>query len=267
MSTWATFEIECTKYLNNRFKSYANFLHQGGSDSTVSDILVETNNGDSFYIDVKHCPAQCGQFVLHPDITSKSFIYGSKNDTRLNIYAQKIIDYMNSDFESFRNAGTAGKEINMPDKDDVFANWVIDKYQNNGTRFFITNNYELLPLGRFKQYFDISAKYRIKRSGSAPVGKSNIHNILSYIQTNYPINNFRIDNKKLFITSPDMLHNHRFIFNAYEYMFSSNTSANEYEIRKLSNTYNANVIFSIKLKNDITGISDAEFISQLSIKQ
>lgn len=56
----------------------------------------------------------------------------------------------------------------------------------------------------------------------------------------------RTDDSKLFVTSTRYIHNTRFIINGTEYMFSERGS--EYEIRKLSNTFNANVIFSIDLK-------------------
>lgn len=75
MSIWEDFEIDCTDYLNKAFGEYAYFIHQGGSDSTAPDILVKTNKGTSFYIEAKHCPAQCGQFVLLPDVKSSTFIY------------------------------------------------------------------------------------------------------------------------------------------------------------------------------------------------
>lgn len=68
MTVWEEFEIQCTNYLNKRFGDYAEFIHQGGADSTVLDILVNTNSGHSFYIDTKHSPAQCGQFVLLPKL-------------------------------------------------------------------------------------------------------------------------------------------------------------------------------------------------------
>lgn len=58
MARWEGFEIQCTDYLNRRFGAYARFIHQGGADSTVPDILVETKGGKSFYIDAKHSPAQ-----------------------------------------------------------------------------------------------------------------------------------------------------------------------------------------------------------------
>lgn len=57
MADWMDFEIHCTDYLNDRFRAYAHFIHQGGADSTVPDILVETKHGNSFYMDAKHSPA------------------------------------------------------------------------------------------------------------------------------------------------------------------------------------------------------------------
>lgn len=50
-------------------------------------------------------------------------------------------------------------------------------------------------------------------------------------------------------------------YNGYEYMFSQRGS--EYEIRKLSNTFNANVIFSIDLKPTINGANENRFIAYL----
>ena len=67
MKDWENFEIDCTNYLNKKFGKYAKFIHQGGADSTVPDILVKAQNGSSFYIDAKKSPAQCGLIVLLPD--------------------------------------------------------------------------------------------------------------------------------------------------------------------------------------------------------
>ncbi len=46
MALWEEFEIQCTDYLNDKFGCYAIFSHQGGTDSTVPDILVQTKNGN-----------------------------------------------------------------------------------------------------------------------------------------------------------------------------------------------------------------------------
>ncbi len=73
MALWEEFEIDCTEYLNRKFGKYANFIHKGGADSTLPDIFVKTVSGNSFYIDAKYSPAQCGQFVLFPNIETNSF--------------------------------------------------------------------------------------------------------------------------------------------------------------------------------------------------
>ena len=262
MAIWEEFEIQCTDHLNARFGAYAKFFHQGGADSTVPDILVKTKSGNSFYIDAKHSPAQCGQFVLLPDLETETFEYSRLNVNRINRYAEMIMDYMNDDFDAFREAGTAGKDIDMPNGSNIFANWIIQAYKDKGAEFFITNNYTILPIDNFREYFDVTAKYRIKRSGSGNVGKSRLKPVMDYISTHdYVITDSRVAGDKLFVVSPQQLHDHRFILRGIEYMFS--LRGDEYELRKLSNTYNANVIFSIKHKASIPGMSEPEFIACL----
>ena len=85
--------------------------------------------------------------------------------------------------------------------------------------------------------------------------------VSNYINHNYYISGTRVDGDKLFVNSDRNLHNQRFILVADEYMFALRDR--EYEIRKLSNTYNANVIFSITKKGNEPGMSDSEFISDL----
>ena len=262
MTIWEDFEIECTNYLNKQFGAYAHFIHQGGADSTVPDILVKTNNGKTFYIDAKHCPAQCGQFVLLPDIETCSFEYSRQNANRINAYAERIMNHMNTQFNEYREAGTAGKDIEMTNGPSIFSDWIIQAYEEKGAEFFITNDFTILPVERFQDYFEVTAKYRIKRSGSSSVGKSRLSPVLNYIKSHdYFLTDSRIDGDKLFIESNRNLHNIRFILQQYEYMFSQR--GEEFEIRKLSNTYNANVIFSIKQKSRISGISDKDFINYL----
>ena len=260
MTTWENFEKECTDYLKKAYGAYAKFTHKGGSDSTVPDIYVETDT-TSFYIEAKHSPAQCGQFVLLPDITTRTFQYSPQNVNNINAYAKKIMEHMNNSFDEFRDAGTTGKDIIMSDDQDLFAGWIIDIYKEKGVRFFITNNQIILPIEQFGKYFEISAKYRIKRSGSSSVGKSRIPAVLDHIIHEHPIQDTRIDGDKLYIIAHESYHNMRFILQDYEYMFSRRND--EFEIRKLSNTYNANVIFSIKLKNNKSGLTHEEFISVL----
>ena len=258
MEIWEKFEIDCTNFLIEQFGKYATFTHEGKSDSTVPDIKVETKKNVKFYIEAKHSPAQCGQFVLLPNLETKLFEYSRLNSTGINEFSKIIIDYMNSNFEAFKEAGTAGKNIEFNNCEEVFCNWIIKTYKDKGVRFFITNNNVILPIEEFPKYFKVSAKYRIKRSGSSSVGSGNIENVKSYIQSNFPQVELKTTLDKLFIITDSALHNKRFVLGRNEYMISQRD--NFFEVRKLSNTFNANVIFSIELKSNDGGISISDFI-------
>lgn len=257
MTVWEDFEINCTKYLNKCFGEYAKFTHLGSSNSKVADIKVETKNKE-FYIEAKHSPAQCGQFVLLPNIQEQKFVYSNKNILPLNEYSLKIINFMNGDFEKFKEAGTSGEDINFANCSDIFAEWIVTYYKSKGVKFFITNDYIMLPIEKFAEYFYVSAKYRVKRSGSGPVGNNKADQIKKHIIQNYQVKDVKIEGDKVFVLSDIELHNKRFILFGNEYMFSKREEV--YEIRKLSNTFNANVIFSICLKPNKKGISASDFI-------
>lgn len=173
------------------------------------------------------------------------------------------MEFMNSDFDGFREAGTAGKEIIMSNSKEIFAKWIIQVYSEKNTKFFISNNFTIIPIESISDFFDISAKYRIKRSGSGNVGKRGFQFIKDYLKTSeLNISEYKTSEDKLFVTSLQDLHGYRFILGKYEYMLSLRDD--EYEVRKLSNTYNANVIFSIKLKEKVLGLSDKAFIAYLN---
>lgn len=256
MHNWENFEIACVNYLRENFGDVAEFEECGGSDSTTPDILVKCAKGPRFYIEVKKSPAQSGQFVLLPNNERKVFEYSTQNNSKVNTFSQLTISHMNNDFDAYREAGTKGKAIPITAGDDVFSKWIKEYYGNKGVKFFITNNFNIIPIGNIERYFDIKATYRVKKSGSSAVGERNIIEIISFIKSNY--SNVRIsrDRGKIFATMSADLHNAKFILCGKEYMFSKR--GEEYEIRKLSNTRNANVIFSIDYNNTV-GISCSEF--------
>lgn len=262
MKKWEAFELACTDYLNRQFGEYAEFVHQGGEDATVPDIFVKTKSGDTFYMEVKHTPAQCGQFVLLPDIATSTFVYSSKNVTPINPWANMIMEHVDQSFDVFREAGTAGKEIVFEQCQQVFSNWIIDAYKQKNVQYFITNGFTVLPIDKFFDFFAVSAVYRIKRSGSTGIGKSRatLYGSLLSERCNYNITETRVVRDKLFVSSKENLHNVKFMDGGCEYMFSAR--GDEYEVRRLSNTYNANVIFSIGGK-DTQGLSEAEIINRL----
>ena len=125
MKDWERFEIESIEYLQNTFGTLASFIHQGKSDSTVPDILVVKSDNTEFYIEVKYAPAQCGQFVLIPNLDTSTFEYSTKNKGQIDQYSQAIINHMNTDFDSFREAGSKGKDIIFPGSNEIFINWIL----------------------------------------------------------------------------------------------------------------------------------------------
>ena len=269
MSTWEQFEIDCTNFLNEQCGEYAKFTHQGRSDSTVPDIKVETKKNKQFYIDVKHSPAQCGQFVLKADEITKTFSFSKRNKSEVNEYVKQIINYMNDHFTAFVNAGTSGEDINIADCENLFANWIIDKYKNMGVQYIITNNFVILPLEKILEFFKIKGKFRVKKSGSSEPAKKYYDDILKILNDNYSISNYTLEKVvsnskakiKMFVQTEQNLSNKQFMIGNYVYEFRPvNNCDNKYELRKLSNTFNANVIFSIEIKTNKEGISIADFI-------
>ncbi len=239
--SWQNFEEECTAYLNEKYGM--KFQQQGASDSTVSDILYCGYN-KTFYIEAKMPNAQCGQFVLLPDLTKGVFIYSSKNKTSENIYTRTIIDFMNSNFYAFCNANTSGLNINI--SKSVFYNWIVNHYKEKGVEFFITKNLDdflIFPIDNFSKYFDVIAKYREKKSGSSSLSNSN----KSDFEYAMNIANIAFSFSKLDVVSNSYLDGVKVSGKKYDYLLRECNGV--YKVRKLSNTKNANVIFSIVLKN------------------
>ena len=241
------FELQCYNYLRENYSTpTTSFRHLGGMDSTTSDIAVIKNNNVSFYIEAKDSCAQSGQFVVLTDQSTDSFVFSTKNHSEPNEMTDIIIDYMNQNFDTFYNAGTSGKSINI--SSDIFAQWIIQHYIDKGVKYFISykNGFVILPIHKFSEYFDISAKYRIKKSGSREPAKKD-HEILKELISNYyPHASFNAIDKKLYVSINEPLRQERFEIEEYTFLLSLRDD-DLFEIRKLSNTRNMNVIFSIDL--------------------
>lgn len=104
MDSWRNFEIDCANYLNKKYGAYAKFISFGGANSNVPDITAKTNSGRFFGLEAKYCPAQSGQFVLLPDITTREFVYSRLNASSPNMSACIILYH---DFVQFSNVQNA----------------------------------------------------------------------------------------------------------------------------------------------------------------
>lgn len=241
------FELRCYEHLKNVYKTKeTDFHHEGGMDSTKSDIAVIKNGRVDFYIEAKDCSAQSGQFVLLPDKEREVFVFSPRNHSKPNEMTDIIINYMNNDFQNYNNAGTAGQSIDIDT--GVFADWIIEHYKDKNVKYVIScdGDYVIFPIRKFEQYFNIKANYRIKKSGSGGPAKREIPAIKQMIEAYYTTARFSQEEKKLFVNISESVNKDRFILGDYTYYLSKQSSC-DYEVRRLSNTYNMNVIFSIEL--------------------
>lgn len=101
----------------------------------------------------------------------EAFVFSPRNHSEPNEMTNIIINYMNHDFDRFNNAGTAGQALDIDAA--IFADWIIEHYKNKNVKYFISydRNYIIFPIRKFKEYFDITANYRIKKSGSGEPAK------------------------------------------------------------------------------------------------
>lgn len=256
---WQKFEIECLEYLKNKFGQYGDFELIGGEDSTMSDIMVTLPNGVRFFIEVKKEVAQCSQFVLIPDHQMRTFAYSSRNKLPMNPFTKNIIGYMNEHFDEFAFPGASGTKIDPL----LAASAGHIRYQHmmKGVEFFITrhNDFILLPLSLFSYYFEIMGVYRTKKSGSSPLPKKDDDAVNLYLAENYGFECERNGQDFYAPVIPDLI-GAKFSLEQGNYNFTE-LGDGRMGVRKLSDTNNGTVIFSVRLKEGVTSLPDDFFIA------
>lgn len=252
MKTWENFEIECTEYLNSEFgKEYGcEFRNLGSHDATAPDIIITKNGSPKFSIEAKMPEAQCGQFVLQPNDNKHTFIFSLKNKCSYNAHVKAIISAMAKHYDTCVKSSAD----DLPIPEELIYNWVKDYYLNHkGSKYFITRNdcgeYIIAPVEKLEEYFDFSAKFRIKASGSSVPSNKNRRELETILEEHglehSPI---VIEKKVAFVEINSWENKFKLQGSKYRYQFK-NTGGKRYEINRLANTRNANFIVSIKLKN------------------
>ena len=254
------FEIKCYEFLKKKYTNNNVVFHrEGGMDSTKSDIAVEINGYTRFYIEVKDTNAQSGQFVLIPNETNKTFNFSSKNKSLEDEITKIIIDYMNSNYNEFSNAGTAGKKLDIDTS--IFSRWIINHYADKNVKYIISylNDFVIFPIRKFSEYFEVSSSYRIKKSGSSKPSQKDVSYIIEIIKNKYSLASFSSKDNHQFVKIKESIVDKNFIIGDYTYWLAEK-KPHFYEIRKLSNTNNMNVIFSIKLikSQDLSDLEEFE---------
>lgn len=257
MKNWQICEKECLQYLKKNFADNKyNFEAKGGSDPTKSDILLTKNGIAIFYIESKMNKAQCGQFVAFPNTDTNSFEYSKSNVYSMNIHSAIILDKMAENFNRYKTPGTEGIELSL-DK-SYFYSWICDFYKNKNVKYFIvekdvglnnmsSDNFIIFPIEHFQNYFDVTAIYRRKKSGSTNPTENDYLEIKKAIKSEgFSINKIYKEGKYVFIKMSAVSATYKIIGENHTYQFK-HIKDDIFKVTRLSNTSNPNIIFSISL--------------------
>lgn len=253
--TWQEFEIFCLNYLTRIFGNY--FSSRGGSDSTHSDIEYSSER-INFAIECKMPHSQSGQFVLIPNEEYKIFDFSKKNKTSRTLDGtEEIITYVNEHFDEFSSPGTKGVDLQMDPS--VYERWIKAMYRQKNVEYIMTSineticdeNIVILPLDKIGEYFDISCKYRVKKSGSSGVGKKKYKDACKMLKQS-GIEFAEVDGYQIYMEKKLINSIHVGAEGKYKFNLNTCEPAFTYMIRVLSNTFNANIIFSLKIKDGVT---------------
>lgn len=262
------FELESLAYLEKNYGSdKIRFIHHNTTDSTSSDIEVILNNSSIFFIEAKDTAAQSGQFVLLPDDEHKCFVFSPRNKSEQNEMTTIMINYMNTDYDRFNNAGTAGEPLCIDS--NIFTSWIIGHYKEKNVKYIISKRSKMIicPIEKFGEYFEVSANFRIKKSGSREPSSKVVNLIIDELNKKYGITDVykkTINNKnKIFVNAPANFSKLKFELNNHTYYLSPQETAGNFEIKQLSNTRNKNVIFTINVKKEQDPSDLHKFISEL----
>lgn len=252
MKKWELFENDCLEFLNNSFgNSNLKFTMLGSSDSTISDIEVAKNGETLFLIEVKMEQAQSGQFATL--LQSDKFIFSPSNKTDQNDEATAaILDYLNLNFSHFKTVGTSALKIDIPPS--FFSDWVIRYYKSKGVKFVITSylqEFVILPIEKYADYFHISANIRRKTSGSSNLPKTYLSRVTEYLNTildsDFKIE--KIENKQYLFTNSQIVDKYQVDLGDITIFIKKSSEQGKYVITKLGKTKNPTVIFSIQSKS------------------
>lgn len=139
-----------------------------------------------------------------------------------------------------------GKKIDVDEY--ISYSWIKKYYKDKDVKFFITkqlNELIIFPVDKLDEYYNVTATYRMKKSGSSKPSFKNYREISKLLDMD--ISAIREIDGKVVIESTVNLTKKIYKGDNYSYLFRE-IKHDTYFIRRLSNTSNSNVIFSIDLK-------------------
>lgn len=247
MKEWEVLEIKCGEHLRNIYGNNGlQFKVAGGYNSNTSDIQVIKDKKCCLAIECKSSNAQSGQFVLFVDEANKKFIYSPKNKTPYDDAVKLVLSEMDSKF----NDCCVSSAKDLPISNEVIVNWVKNHYLNTKqSKYGITesnNEFIIFPISKMDEYFDFTAQYRVKKSGSSRPSKRNVAEISVLLESLDSNAHIEFVNRDCFATFN--YHQDEFVLSGEKYRYKFSKESDRYKIRRLSNTCNANFIVTINLK-------------------
>ncbi|MEG1806885.1 MAG: hypothetical protein RR265_01930 [Cetobacterium sp.] len=247
---WKKFELNTLDNLKKFETSSLKFRSEGGSNSTEPDIKVYKNNIFLESLECKLSPAQGGQFVVLWN--GSEFQYSSSNVNPESFETIEIIKLMNKNklyYSKIFNPSESSS-IDLDIDDTIVAQHLINIYKAKKSNFIVSstnlnNDIKIIPIEKIKDNFNIIGKYRIKRSGSINLPLKDYSIAEEKFTEKYGIEIFDI-NTISFDTTLEK--KERYFGDNSEYFLGIQTDGT-YKVKKLSNTFNANVIFTLSLKS------------------
>lgn len=277
---WEELENKCYEYLKHMYGNNNSIDPYGKSDSTKADIKIDPVTSDEFFIEVKAKDSQCCQFVLFPNEDTQSFDFSKKNKVPLSDNCRRIIAYMDGLYKKYHKVGKKGIPVDV-DNSTLYG-LVQDFYSAKKVKFFMTEGTGIIifPSDRFSDYFAIEAFYRRKKSGSAEPNESNNNSeIIQGLKEegiSGTIQYKSVDGTtRCFLHTDTYIHERKMMCETHTYQFKDNnysktlTKSKKYvfEVRRLSNTSNPNVICQLSLKKTVQDKKDLQTFEAIMVKE
>jgi len=252
LQKWEVFQNEATEFLSNYFNICCSM--EGGFDATTSEITARNADQVLTTIEAKFCPAQAGQIILLSD--GNKFTFSDKSKNSSNEYTQEIIQYLNDNYASFSGNNSATIPIANISYSTLF-NWVKTVYREKNVEWMIASNEFcnltaddslFVPLDEINNYFDISLVFRRKKTGNDHIPGKDLLDFqaeMDLINENYQI---KRTNNRYLLTLNERVSN----FNiGTKYLLSMTNKECQYYIKKKDMNTNPNIMFQLKLKDNI----------------
>jgi len=268
MEDWEKFEKQACRYLNESFpdsKEQIEFKWSGKSDSKEPDIKAYKKDNHIFNIEAKLSPSQSGQFVVLLNNDGKFEFSEDCEEHVYNKYSENILRYINTNLDKI---DLSNPNFNIPELKDDFYNWIRIHYQSKDSKFIITSTsiadvfYAIVPIHQLKKYFAVDATFRLKRSGTTNLPKSQRKEAINKLKehtskSNIEVREVRVENDETLVKFDDPVPKSlkkRFGVpggskEVQPYFLSNHDSYgedDEWAIRKRSLTNNPNVIFELE---------------------